>query len=366
MSKIQFREAWVQVHLWLGLTLGAIGVLLGVTGSVLVFDHEVDALLNPQRYAVSGAKVALPHGDYLKIAAEVTGGRGRPVLARFPVADGMPVTVFLRPRNGAASDVLRVYLDPANGRALDVASGRGFVLTLHVLHENLMLREFWGREVVGAVGFGMLISALSGLYLWWPLGGRWRGAFGFRKGFTLLRNLHYTGGFYLSLVLATLSLSGIFLAFPDGGRATVAAFAPVTPSVRGVQAASRSDDRPIAPGEAIAIAQKLYPEATIAALGMPAGARGAYRVALREPGDRSERGNTLVFVDPRTQEVLRRVDVASRTGGDAFLAWQRYLHSGEEMNLAWRILICIAGLLPALLLASGITMWLKRPAGGHL
>jgi uncharacterized iron-regulated membrane protein len=36
-----------KVHLWLGLSLGALFVLLGLTGSVLVFYTEIDRQLNP-------------------------------------------------------------------------------------------------------------------------------------------------------------------------------------------------------------------------------------------------------------------------------------------------------------------------------
>ena len=46
-------------HYWLGLTLGVLGAVVGVTGSVLVFDQEIDRALNPQRFAASGAAVAL-------------------------------------------------------------------------------------------------------------------------------------------------------------------------------------------------------------------------------------------------------------------------------------------------------------------
>jgi uncharacterized iron-regulated membrane protein len=363
--KHQLRGIWVQIHLWLGLTLGVIGALIGITGSVLVFDHEVDAMLNPQRYAVSGPHAVLAPSEYLKRAGEALGGKARATNVRFPGEEGMPVLAILRARGeGARTGLQRVYLDPPTGRVLDVEHGRGFVGTLHVLHENLMLRDYWGRELVGAVGFGMLISALSGIYLWWPLGGRWRGAFGFRKGFALTRNLHYTFGFYGSLILATLSFSGIYLALPDFGRSIVSAFAPLSPSQRGIQA-PEPEGKPVPVDEAVRLALDLYPGSALAAIGMPGGPRGVYRIALREPGDRSERGSAVVFLDPRTKEVLRRSDRASRTGGDAFIASQRFIHTGEGTNILWRAAICVVGLLPALFVVTGTTMWLRqrrRPA----
>jgi uncharacterized iron-regulated membrane protein len=41
-------RVWVRrVHLWLGLTLGALMVLAGVTGALLVFYVEIDRALHP-------------------------------------------------------------------------------------------------------------------------------------------------------------------------------------------------------------------------------------------------------------------------------------------------------------------------------
>ena len=163
------RRIWLQLHLWLGLTLGVLGALVGLTGSVLVFDHEVDALLNPQRYAVTGSQVALPYADYLQRAAQAVGGGARPTNLRLPQDDGAPVVVFVRGR-GEGAGLYRVYLDPPTGRVLDAAAGGGFIGWAHNFHESLSLREHFGREIVGAVGIAMLISSLSGLYLWWPRG----------------------------------------------------------------------------------------------------------------------------------------------------------------------------------------------------
>ncbi len=86
-------------------------------------------------------------------------------------------------------------------RVLDVSAGSDLVNWLHAFHESLQLRDYGGRSIVGAIGIAMLISALTGLYLWWPLRGLDRAAFGFRAGFAASRNLHYTFGFYGSIML---------------------------------------------------------------------------------------------------------------------------------------------------------------------
>ena len=78
------RACWVQIHLWLGLTLGVLGMLIGISGSLLVFDHDIDAVFNPNRYAVSGPQVALPFSDYLTNAAQALEGKATPAFLRMP------------------------------------------------------------------------------------------------------------------------------------------------------------------------------------------------------------------------------------------------------------------------------------------
>ena len=354
----RLRAFGVKVHLWLGLTLGSVGVLIGVSGSVLVYDHEIDAQLNPQRYAISGRQVALLYAEYARRAEAALEGRARATGIRLPDQAPGPVVVVARARTDAGP-FLRVYLDPPTGAVLDTASGSDWLGWLHSFHESLTLREWKGREIVGVIGIAMLTSSLSGIYLWWPTGRLRVRALGFRRGFALHRNLHYTFGIWGALVLAVLSFTGLFLAHQDAGRAVVSAFGTVSPSPRGLQSTVASGDA-IALDEAVAIARTRVAGASIIGLGLPAGPRGVYRVNLREAGDTSARSTTVVFIDPRSRSVLQVVDRTTRGGGDTFLAWQRMLHEGSAFGITWRLLAFLGGLLPALMMVTGLTMWLRR------
>jgi uncharacterized iron-regulated membrane protein len=357
----RWRKRWVQLHLWLGLTLGVLGVFIGLTGSLLVFDHSLDATLNPQRYAVSGPTLALPYAEYIASAAKALDGRARAVVLRAPDAAGLPVVVIARARGEGGT--YRVYIDPPTGRVLEAVAGGGFIGWAHGFHENLTLREYYGREIVGAVGIAMLISALSGLYLWWPARGRFRAALGFRRGLTTTRNLHYFFGFYGFAVLAMLSFTGIFIAFTDTGRSVVAAFAPLSPPARNIQAAEPpAGAKALTADDAVKLAQALYPAEKLWSVGLPAGPRGVYRVNLSEPGipDVQPGRGAIVFIDPNSGEILRRVDATTRTGGDIFLLMQRTLHSGDALGFAGRLVICLVGLLPGVFVVTGTLMWLKQ------
>jgi uncharacterized iron-regulated membrane protein len=301
------KRVWVQIHLWLGWTLGSIGTVIGLSGSFLVYDHEIDAWLNPQRYAVSGPEASRSFAEYAASARQAVPG-ARIAGMRMPDQEGAPIMVTAR---GQGPGFYRVFVDPPTGEVLEAVPGGGLVGWVHRLHENLTLREYWGREIVGAAGIAMLVSSLSGLYLWWPARGRFREALGARKGLPWSRNLHYLLGFYGCAVLALLSFTGIWLAYVDAGRTVVSTFSPLSP--RAVEA-------------------------------------GAYRVSLRDE---------TLFVEAATGNVVRRVRGWDRTAGDRFLAAQRGLHSGEVLGPA-RVLLFVGGLLPAVLVVTGTTMWLRQ------
>ena len=349
----RWRRAWVQVHLWLGLTLGVIGTLIGLSGSVLVYDHEIDEALNPQRYSITAIHYALPFDEYARRAAKALGEGVRPAGIRLPDFDDGPIIVFARAVNGPFQ---RAYLDPGTGRVLDTATGQDWLGFLHAFHESLTLRDYNGREMVGVVGVAMLISSLSGLYLWWPARGA-RASFAFRRGRTLSRNLHYTFGFWSMVVLAVLSFTGAVIAFPDAARSVASWFGDVSPSPRGVRAAEASGAS-MGADEAVAIALNRLPNAALVGIGLPVGPRGAYRINLREIGDTDPRPASVVFIDPRTRAILQQADRNSRTAADRFLAWQRPIHEGSMGGSVWRALVFIGGLLPALLMVTGLMMWL--------
>ena len=88
-------------------------------------------------------------------------------------------------------------------------------------------------------------------------------------------------------------------------------------------------------------------------LNFPAGPRGVYRVNLREAGDTTSRSGTAVFIDPRSQAVVHRMDRATRPGGDSFLLWVRILHEGGAFGGVGRFVTFLGGLMPPLLMVTG-------------
>ena len=54
------------------------------------------------------------------------------------------------------------------------------------------------------------------------------------------------------------------------------------------------------------------------------------------------------------------LSVIGLTGGDIFIEWLCPLHVGEAFDLAGRIVVCVTGLVSAVLFTIGIIRWLQK------
>jgi uncharacterized iron-regulated membrane protein len=108
-----------------------------------------------------------------------------------------------------------VWLDPQSAALLDTAaSDEGAMRMLHVLHGSLMVPGV-GRQIVGWIGVFMLVSCLTGLWLWWPVTGSVRRGFRWRRQPSFNANLHHQLGFWVLVPLAMLSFTGAWISFPQ-------------------------------------------------------------------------------------------------------------------------------------------------------
>jgi uncharacterized iron-regulated membrane protein len=393
------REFWNLAHRWVGLATAAFLIVAGFTGSLLAFNHELDELLNPDLLLVERRGAPLLGIDELARKAE----------AAIPnaVATGMAlgtagdhaatVTVEARvDRSSAASytlDVDEVFLDPYDGTFLGGRMYGAFRLDaphvmpfLYGFHYSLHLPGKWGLWLMGGVAILWLVDNFVGAYLTFPKrapGGieaafvgrrrawieRWRSAWLIKlngSGYRFTFDLHRAGGLWLWFVLGVLALSSIYLNLANEiFNPIVSQFSKVTPYPSRV-AAQQQVTTPISFSAAVDAAKSQLPAAArdLQPYFMVYNSeRGIYRVAFRASaahggwfGVRFEN----IFLDGATGAVRARWGTESGTTGDYFNALMYPIHSGQILALPGRILICIAGLMTAMLAVTGIVIWLKK------
>jgi uncharacterized iron-regulated membrane protein len=368
---VRARRAWLAVHRWLGLALGGVVALLGLTGSTIVFDHAIDAWLNPALFTPRAPGPARSL-DEIVAAAHAAAPEGTWRLSvSMPGVDHDVFTVYLSPAgSGAPRRPVEITVDPASGAVLGQRDGDSNLTTvIYRLHSTLLLGDAFGIDdlgtyVVGFAGLGLLGSIISGLYLWWPrwrqlgcaLRVKWRGS-ARRVNF----DLHRAVGFWSALVLLISAGSGVSLTSPDYVRPLIGLASPVTALSPNATSAPRPIRRAITAGEAALAATRALPGATVTFVSLPAGPRDVYRLALRRPSDlRRVFGNNRVWIDQYSGEVVSARTIATMSPGDVLLEWQFPLHSGEAFGLAGRLVVFTAGLVPTLLGVTGTTIWWRK------
>ncbi len=345
-GKKQLRAAWLQVHKWIGLALALLIIPISLTGSALVWHDWLDARLEPQRHAILGP-AQLPASAYAAAARGALAEGEQLTALRFE-KDGAPVVASAtKPAEGAGRpERTTIWLDPRDGSLIDRSSGNsGLVQVMHVLHGSLMVPG-WGRTIVGWVGVFMLLSCLTGIWLWWPLGGSPASGLRWKRRNTVNANLHYMSGFWILFPLAMLSFTGAWISFPKV-FGQFEARPPAAGNREQAMLARPLDETATSVDQAVA-ASAPFATGRLTGISWPTDQKAEWKIRYARSG-----GDAEVTVADRTAAVSPPRPPQPETLARTMRRW----HDGTGMGPVWQVLIFLGGVIPALLSITGIIIW---------
>jgi uncharacterized iron-regulated membrane protein len=345
---LPMRPVLLTVHLILALVAGAVITVLGLTGSIMAFEPEIDRLQHADLMSVAPSGV--PHslidiGDAVKKA--YPGERVDGFTEGATPADAYVVAV---PR-------AQVYVDPYTLRVLGRRlNGSGWLANVHQIH--LRLSTSWGRQIVRWSGVMLVFLLLSGVYLWWPAkrASLTTGASSFRTWF----DLHNVVGIFSLVFLVLLSVTGVFIGFDEVTVPLAYRLTGSTPSVQtSTRIAAAQGARQISPDEALEIARRALP-GTFPFYVSVVSPTSAYVVRSRFPEDRTPGGRSLVIIDSYTGRVLFAEGSRTAPGGRRVEILNRAVHTGDILGLPSKIVMSLASLMAPVQLVTGLMLWARR------
>ncbi len=364
------KRTWVLLHRWLGIGLGVWFALVGITGSILVYEAPVDAYLNPEllRDMHTGAWLP-PEAIYARVGKEFGFSRIERLTLPVERGDVYRAIVQVGPRVRIAPARVEATFSPVSGELLGTrdAAARGLarpylVKTVYDFHRNVLLGNA-GSNLVGVAGFLMLASALTGMYAAWPRqrsGWKRLVTVKVRAGATrILFDVHRSLGSLLCALLLLATLTGSTLVYLKYARDLVGLFSKVAPFP---VVPWRDDSAAKWPSfeELIASVKAAHPGQAITEIHIPTRLPGGYLFYLRGPGDVHRLGDTLVWVDPASGDFLFERGDRTRTAGETFMHWLFPLHSGTAFGKPGLIAMFATGLAPLLLISTGLWVWLRK------
>jgi uncharacterized iron-regulated membrane protein len=372
------RSLWVLGHRWAGLVLGLLIVLIGVTGSILIFEDELYGLLNPELSRVEPGETYLPYDVLVAAAAKDYADLQPGYISRLNDADTTPLVVTLQ---GASSREEKVIVNPYTAEVLGHQSAFSSLALIRRLHADFALGDV-GRNAVGILSVLIAILSLVGLVLWWPGKGAWARSLKINwraRPRLMLRDLHNAGGAYVFVfvLLSAITVPPIVwkLTTPGGGPPQ-ASSGPPQASSGPPQAGAAARPGPPAGGappgtttrppsipwqQAIDAAQGTVPGQWVGFALRPLGPAPFYMVRLWPPGKVATPEMTTVFVNRYNGDIIRVSSPQAMTpirmiSADFLIT----LHSGAIAGFPGRLIMFIAGLGFAVLFFSGLATWVMR------
>ena len=349
--------------------------MLGLTGSALVYQHSLRQVLEHGR-KIKPDLPPLPVGELLERVH-----RQRPDL-RVLAIDGMEGSdsaweFLIRPvkpmRVERHSHILLV--DPGTGEiGAEQTSVSTFMGVLAQLHYNLLSGEV-GLTINAFAGGLAIFFALTGLVLWWRGRSRWKNGLRIKlRGVSSrVRNysLHSAIGFYASLFLCLIGLSGIYFVIPRP-------FLSLGARIQGTSLAVMKDflDPPDSTAEPsipdasvdriMTTALAVFPGSKLSEVELPAAQTDAWRFHFFPHGAFDFGNAELVVVDRRSANVLAAKRTADLPFALRAVIFLRPLHYGSFGGNFTKVLWMLFGLTPSILFVTGLLMWRKRIAASSV
>ncbi len=222
------RPLLVCLHRWLGVATALFLFVSGLTGAIVAWDHELDAMLNPSFFYAHTDGAALPS---LELARRVEAADPRVEVTYLPlgVEPGHTQQMMVQPRTDPATG--QPYAIGFNQLALDPATGEiqahrewgavslaridllPFIYKLHyTLHLPFIGGFDLGTWLLGIVGIAWFFDSAIALALSFPSVKAWRKSFAFRVqrgGYALTFDLHRSGGVWIWGLLLMMALTSI-------------------------------------------------------------------------------------------------------------------------------------------------------------
>ena len=343
------RQTILNLHLYTALIAGIFVVVLGVTGSIMAFEDDLDRLFNPGLYKVQPtAGQPLPMAE-LKTALEKAYPRQR--FVSFRIAP-RPDQAWI-----AAARGLQVFVDPYTARPTGTRTGPTTLAQIHQLHLRLLLGKP-GGTIVCAVSLVLIWLIGSGIYLWWPLK---RASVKF--GASLRRvsfDAHNAVGIYSAAFLLVLSVTGVVVHFDDeiGSKLNKMTHSPEP--LRSVPSIAQPGAKPIASEAALVSAQAALPGAVPIAVNLPAGPKASYLIPMRFPEDLTPGGRSWVVVDQYSGRPLFVGNSRTAAPGAKTILENRAIHTGDILGYPSKILMSLSSLMLVVQAITGYYMWWKK------
>ncbi|WP_133365058.1 PepSY-associated TM helix domain-containing protein [Qipengyuania sediminis] len=343
------------LHSLFGLKVSLFLAFVCLTGTIATVAHEIEWLYKPEIRASAPAPRDADWGAMWGAAQAAFPDAKIAGIGPYDRTDAAYFVKSVHATDAGGTD-FTIYVDPATARVTGHEYGRSFQDYMRGLHYYLFLPGDWGFYLVVALGPVLLLSLVTGLFVYKKF---WRGFLRrprLHRGLrTAAGDLHRLVGLWSLWFVAIIALTSVYYLVERAGldfASTPPAAAPLSAEARGPSAGQV--------GRWAALARAEKPGFAITGIslpyepGEPVTVQGHWRAVLvRERADR-------VYIDPVSDRVLGVRTAHEMGAGERLLETVDPLHFGTFGGLVTRLIWVLFGLGLTALAVTGAIIYAKR------
>lgn len=393
------RRILVWWHRYVGLVLAVFLLVSGLTGSLLAWNDELEALLSPQLFLATPPTPAARPLDPLVLREQVARLYPATFVPRVPLQIEPGKSVMFRlyalpdPRSGKTPELAvdQVFVDPYSGRILGTRKygdlGQGLVNLMPFvfdLHDALAMGRT-GTVLLGVIALLWSIDCIAAIWLTFPAArassqgkswlARWRQSWWLRwrgGAYKLSFDLHRAGALWLWAMLFVIAWSSVAFNLRPAYDGVMKRLLAHQPEPSREQLARPVLRPPLDWQQGLALARARMNEAAkreglridfeYMLIYDPRYARYSYYV--RSDRDVAQRwGITSLHIDARDGSVSPLWYPTGAAAGNTFNTWITALHLTAMWGRPFQAFMSFFGLALAMLCVTGAWIWARKRRG---
>ncbi|MNQ34210.1 PepSY-associated TM helix [compost metagenome] len=354
-----------KLHLWLGLASGLVVFIVALTGSILVFEKEIDQFINPEFYTVSeiGQKKKPIDDAVTEVQNQYSIGK----IVRIYTFDDPERTIQIMAKNNEGETQF-LSINPYTGKVIgSVMQDSRFFSVVTDLHRHLLMDDI-GKFISGCSCLLFVLILISGFFIWWPkkiknikqrLTVKWNASFK-----RVNWDFHSTFGFYSCLFLLIIALTGLtwsFEWFENGIYYLVDGTAKKTSNK--LENPTKNDLQPektLFYQSILNATDSIYPHKGDIQIRMPTDTINSILVIKGNLEKNIPNQSSIVFFDKYTAKSIQEKPYESFTQGDKIRRIIFPIHTGSIFGYPTKIIAFLVSLFAATSPITGLLIWLGR------
>ncbi len=359
-----------RTHWLLGITIGLVLPVIGITGAIMAFEDPIMEALSPGIVDVAPQPLPALTPDQLlaRFAAQQPGAV--PTLLIMALEPGGSARVTFRGPGRQTGEAGISYLDPYTGRMLGMANGQAFFADVRRLHRFLLLgdeRQGPGKHITAVAAVCLVLFVLSGLYLRWPRRALdwkvWLKPDLARRGRSLYWSLHAVAGTWFCVIYLIAPLTGLAWAYDWYLRGATTLLTGQAPPLEAAAAAPKPAGPPQPPQIDTAWKTLLAHAGTdldSVLISIPKTSGKPVRLRYLTHESPNDVAYNLLLVDGKSGAVLKAARYDDQPLGQRIVTAKLAVHRGAFFGLPGAIVFMLASASLVLFPVTGLLLYLGR------